>query len=251
MIVRLISRTRSLTSSCTCSSLSRFALPTPSNSFSTSTTSSAPGDDDWKPLRSPNQSSKPRTNSTLSQQKLYAQDRQRERVLNVNLEKPKWNREGGRERSRGSAPGPRRPTAGGGMNQRNRGEVPKPAERILRSAAAIGLSPADVGSELEQKRDRSRRWKPKEATAPNEGPKFKGGGIGSSMVPGRVNHSLRNQEKEKPLGGLGRSPVPRPGQDRRRPKQAKVLKKVALPSALRLDNLCNILKMKLCESHSA
>ncbi|GAA5968950.1 hypothetical protein JCM3765_002938 [Sporobolomyces pararoseus] len=246
MVVRLISRTRSLTSSCTCSTLSRFTLSTPSSSFSTSTSSSAPGDDDWKPLRSPNQSPRPRTNSTLSQQKLYAQSRQRERVLNVNLDKPKWNNEGGRERGRGSTAGPRRPAVsggGGGMNQRNRGEVPKPAERILRSAAAIGLSPADVGSELEQKRDRSRKWKPKEAV--NEGPKFKGGGIGSKMVPGRVNHSLRNQEKEKPLGGLGRSPAPRPGQDRRRPKQAKVLKKVALPSALRLDNLCNVLKMKL------
>ncbi|GAA6010297.1 hypothetical protein JCM11491_006254 [Sporobolomyces phaffii] len=247
MAARLLSRSRAFPSACTCSPLAHLATLPPAASarshrstFATSTTTRT--EDEWKPLRPP--AARPRQNQGLSPQKVYAQNRQRERVLNANLDKPKWNN-GGRERGPGRGPPAARgrPGGGGGGGPPNQRSATRPAEKILRSAAAIGLEPSDVGSELEKQRERSRKWKPREAE--NDGPRFKGGGVGSKMVPGRVNHSMRGQEKEKPLGGPGRSNAPRPGQDRRRPKQAKVLKKVALPSALRLDNLCNILKMKL------
>ncbi|CEQ41269.1 SPOSA6832_02975 [Sporobolomyces salmonicolor] len=64
------------------------------------------------------------------------------------------------------------------------------------------------------------------------------------MIPGQVNRSSRGE----PVGQLvGRAAAPRPAQQqqRRAMKKPKVLKKVALPSTLRLDSLVNILKMKL------
>ena len=252
MSARLLSRTRNLTSPCTCSTLYRlpFSCPSPSTSalqpFSTSTsTSNAPKDDQWKPLRPPanRRAGGGRAGGRdLSQQKIYAQDRQRERLMQVNLEKPKYaNEERGRGPARGR-PGPR-PVRNGN------GETQTQGERLLRSARAVGMGPSDVGSGLDQQRDKSRKWK-RSPEGPNDLPQFKGGGIGSKMVPGRINRSMQGQErKEQPVGRIGGGgAAQRPGQERRRPKQAKVLKKVALPSALRLDNLCNILKMKLCTS---
>ncbi|GAA5876303.1 hypothetical protein JCM16303_007093 [Sporobolomyces ruberrimus] len=245
MAVRLLSRTRYLATTCTCSATPRVALaPSPSfpshcpsssdRTFSTSTVLYA--GDEWRAVGTPQR--KNRTTGDLSPQKVYAQNRQRERILNINPDKPKWNND--RPGPRGS-PSPRGRATG--PRPRNNGEPSRSAESIVRSAAAVGLSPADVGSKLETQRARSRKWKPKEVT--DEGPKFKGGGMGSKMVPGRVNQSMRSEKKEQSVSQTNRPNPTRPGRDQRRPKQAQVLKKVALPSALRLDNLCNILKMKL------
>lgn len=255
MSVRILARVRAAPTTCTCSTSHRLALSSGSSSrgpshrpLSTSVVHLRQADDEWKPLTPPRP--RPRHGASgLSPQKIYAQNRQRERVLNLNLDKPKWTNDP-RERAPRKGPPSLRGRNGPPTGQRSADGFGSsvPAERILRSATAIGLSPNEVGSELEKQRQRSSRWKPKDAA--NDGPKFKGGGIGSKMVPGRVNHATRHTDKDKPLGG--RPQAARANQERRRPKQAKVLKKVALPSALRLDNLCNILKMKLCafrESH--
>ncbi|GAA5829303.1 hypothetical protein JCM3766R1_001052 [Sporobolomyces carnicolor] len=248
MSVRILARVRAAPTTCTCSTSHRLALSSGSSSrgpshrpLSTSVVHLRQADDEWKPLTPPRP--RPRHGASgLSPQKIYAQNRQRERVLNLNLDKPKWTNDP-RERAPRKGPPSLRGRNGPPTGQRSADGFGSsvPAERILRSATAIGLSPNEVGSELEKQRQRSSRWKPKDAA--NDGPKFKGGGIGSKMVPGRVNHATRHTDKDKPLGG--RPQAARANQERRRPKQAKVLKKVALPSALRLDNLCNILKMKL------
>lgn len=247
MSARLLSRTRNLTSPCTCSPLYRLTLSSPSPSPSTSTlqpfststtTSNPPKDDQWKPLRPP-----ANRKGGLSEQKIWAQDRQRERLTKVNLDKPKYSTE---ERGRGP------PRARLGPRPVRNGEGVTQGERLVRSARAVGVAPNEIGGALDQHRDKSRKWKSRAGSeGPNDLPQFKGGGIGSKMVPGRINRSMQGQErKEQAVGriGGGVGATTRPGQDRRRPKQAKVLKKVALPSALRLDNLCNILKMKLCKS---
>ncbi|GAA5889403.1 hypothetical protein JCM5296_006351 [Sporobolomyces johnsonii] len=230
-----------LSRTCTClrprlptSSPSRLA----SHAFSSSPSSAAFDDDDWVPLppRAPRLPPSQRTPKTLSPDKLYAQSREQQRLLNVNLDKPRWSENGGRDK-----------------------------DRLLRSARVVGLEGGEdaIGRDLERKRAErearmAQRAEERQARGGGAGPgPARGGGGGGpaerwkdrgdggeKMIPGRVNRILRREREEQPMGRAATVRPPQP-QQRRAKKKPKVLKKVALPSTMRLDSLVNILKMKL------
>lgn len=72
----------------------------------------------------------------------------------------------------------------------------------------------------------------------------------ASMVPGRVNRGTISQSVDRnivqPVVRGGAAPRPAAGGARRK-QQRKELKKVTLPSTVRLENLTNLLGVKLCE----
>ncbi|KPV77640.1 uncharacterized protein RHOBADRAFT_33799 [Rhodotorula graminis WP1] len=66
------------------------------------------------------------------------------------------------------------------------------------------------------------------------------------MVPGRVNRSLqRNRDEVRVSNAPAPAPPPRHQPSKRAKSKPKQLKKVVLPTTLRLDNLVNILKERL------
>ncbi|GJN91139.1 hypothetical protein Rhopal_004157-T1 [Rhodotorula paludigena] len=186
--------------------------------------SDAPDSSAWRPHNPSRAPTRPKTR--LSQPKQYAQSRERERIASANLDKPRWH---GRD-----------------------------GERLVRSARNLDVGDAGIGGELEDKRERSRRFKPRGGGDGADGLALDwrrgaggrhgaGGGAGAGqerMVPGRVNPSMRKKQDEKRVG-LAAPPPVRPQQPRRPKQKPKILKKVELPSTLRLDNLVNILKERL------
>ncbi|GAA6058946.1 hypothetical protein JCM10212_002898 [Sporobolomyces blumeae] len=244
MSIRLIARARPLRTTCACTAHSRLGSSSLLNStstlgsFSTTARSAAAGrDDEWRPLNPKPSGQRPPRPQGLPRDRVYAQNRERERLARVNLDKPKWHEPAdGSHRPRRTGHGAR-PRSGPPHD-----EGPAKVDRLAHSARRLGLDLGAIGSDLEGHRSRSGKWKPKDQSS--DGPVFKGGGAGARMVPGRINHGTRPERAEQ---SVSRPPMQktRPGPQRRQPKQARVLKKVALPSTLRLDNLCNILKMKL------
>lgn len=152
----------------------------------------------------------------ISPEKQYALERERERVYNSKLDK----------------------------------RHPKEAERLLRSAKAVGATAVfrqggqrDGGAGGQRgRRDEGR----------GGGPGGRGGEARQGMVPGMVNLGTRVQgpkrDQIQPVvrGGAPRSVGGGAGGQRRR-KQKKELKKVTLPSTIRLENLTNLLGVKLCK----
>ncbi|GAA5900116.1 hypothetical protein JCM8208_002019 [Rhodotorula glutinis] len=174
--------------------------------------------------------------SRLNPQKRFASDRERERLASANLDKPRW-----------------------------RGD-PRAAERLARSAANVAMDVGEIGARLPAQREKSRRFRARgeegggresgggggplrgeRAAAPRRG----GGGGGAPaaperMVPGRVNRSLQRNRDEVRVSAPVPPPSPRQHLPSKRAKtKPKQLKKVVLPTTLRLDNLVNILKERL------
>jgi len=156
------------------------------------------------------------TRGGLSPEKQYALKRERERVYSSNLEK----------------------------------RHPKEAERLLRSAKAVG-----AGAVLRQAGDRGQRGGVDRRGGDGRSGGAGAGGMAKPMVAGMVNSGTRTQgprrDQVKPVvrGGaprnVGSGGGGGPGQRRR--QQKKPLKKVTLPSTIRLENLTNLLGVKLCE----
>ncbi|GAA5872904.1 hypothetical protein JCM8547_003261 [Rhodosporidiobolus lusitaniae] len=173
--------------------------------------SNSPSDEPWRP----HNPSRARNPTTLSPSKLHAQSRQRERIQSVNLSKDRWAS----------------PT----------GEAQ--AERISRSAAAVGLGEEDVGGELDEKRRRSRKFRTAEERAAGGGyvahPSAKRGG--ARMVPGQANW----REGREAQGVQTTPTAVQPKKPVRAKQKQKVMRKVELPSTLRLGDLVNILKLRL------
>ncbi|GAA6003088.1 hypothetical protein JCM10207_001979 [Rhodosporidiobolus poonsookiae] len=161
-----------------------------------------------------------RRTGVLSEEKMHAQDRQRERVRTVNVDKKRWASQDGEER----------------------------VERLARSTEAVGLGWDDVGSGLDEKRRRSRKFRtPEEKAALGEGNaagSFRGT-RGQRGAPGLAQGQAQGGYKREREGAGVQAPAPQP----KKPVRAKVkqqqLRKVDLPSTLRLDNLVNILKLRM------
>ncbi|GAA5923946.1 hypothetical protein JCM3775_005555 [Rhodotorula graminis] len=189
----------------------------------------------WQP-HNPSRAPQPLP-SRLSPQKRFAQDRERERLKSANLDKPRWRAD------------------------------PRAADRLARSAASVALDVGEIGASLPQQRERSRRFRAREeeaeggdgggssrgqrAGAPRRGGGGGGGAGGAAaaperMVPGRVNRSLqRNRDEVRVSNAPAPAPPPRHQPSKRAKSKPKQLKKVVLPTTLRLDNLVNILKERL------
>ncbi|GAA5844446.1 hypothetical protein JCM9279_006309 [Rhodotorula babjevae] len=178
--------------------------------------------------------------SRLSPQKRFASDRERDRLARANLDKPRWRAD------------------------------PRAAERLARSAANVALDVDDIGARLPQQRERSRRFRTRDDEGGSSGggggaesgggsraprderatvPRRSAGAPGAAperLVPGRVHRSMQRTRDEVRVSN---APAPAPPPPRRPSKRAKgkpkQLKKVVLPTTLRLDNLVNILKERL------
>ncbi|GAA5896379.1 hypothetical protein JCM6882_000999 [Rhodosporidiobolus microsporus] len=214
---------------------SSFSFP-PSSAFSSPSSTT----DDWT-LHVPSSNltstgSGPRT--TLSPSKLHAQSRQRERIASINPEKARWASEAGE----------------------------RILDRVTRSAEAVGMGEEDLGGDLDEKRRRSRKFRaygeegrgaPAGAKRGTRGAAGRGeregaasgaaggGGAGGrearqKLVPGQANWK-RDREEQR----VAATPVVQKKKPARAKVRERVLRKVELPSTLRLDNLVNILKLRL------
>lgn len=159
-----------------------------------------------------------------SYNKLYALERERERVFAANPDK-----RSGRDRER--------------LEKSARNVLPRSSDPF-RSG---GVAPASLGAD-----------RPKWKRGEKDRESGKGGlsahgrtarDAAQSMVPGRVNRNTiaasvdRNTVQPVVRGGAPRGSGPQRGKTR-----PKVLKKVTLPSTVRLENLTNLLGVNLCES---
>lgn len=163
--------------------------------------------------------------SSLNESKQYALARERQRVLKSNWEKKD---DVGRRKLEMSA----RATGAsmGGVS----------------SAGAVAREGTQAKWKRGERRDRAG------GKGMSTGQKAGNTRLDQTMVPGRINRGTapraetvdRNAVKPVVRGGL-----PRSGQagGQRRKRQPKVLKKVTLPSTVRLENLTRILGVKLCE----
>ncbi|BGP40783.1 translation initiation factor IF-2 [Rhodotorula kratochvilovae] len=212
-----------LSRSCTCiprlPALSRALSSSPSTLDAShrrrpSPATAASPDTDWRPHRPARPTTPP---TRLSLQKLFAQEREKERLARANPDKPRW---------RGDA-----------------------RDRLVKSAAALGVDEGAIGRELPQHRERSARFQPRRDGGGAGGPPHRArGGPGAGdgrMVPGRVNHSMRRDKDEQRVSAAPPAQAARPRQPKRPKKKPQALKKVELPSTLRLDNLVNILKERM------
>lgn len=215
-VARLPSLARAFSSACaSLSPTHRGPRPRPSPARAAST------DEDWRP-HDPPRGPQP-LGTRLSPQKRFAQDRERQRLASANLDKPRWRGDQG--------------------------------ERLARSAANVALDVGEIGAQLPQQRERSRRFRSRDGggdeTALPRGDRAalprRGAAGGERMVPGRVNRSMqRNRDEVRVSAAPPPAPPKKPS---KRPKQkVQALKKVVLPTTLRLDNLVNILKERLCAS---
>jgi len=186
--------------------------------------------DPWQP-HNPSRAPQPLP-SRLSPQKRFAQDRERERLASANLDKPRWRGDKG--------------------------------ERLARSAANVALGVDEIGARLPVQRERSRRFRTREegggeggggggaargerAPLPRRGAGAGAGVAPERMIPGRVNRSMQRTRDEPPVSNApAPAPPPRHGPSKRAKSKPKQLKKVVLPTTLRLDNLVNILQERLC-----
>ncbi|GAA5987798.1 hypothetical protein JCM10908_007220 [Rhodotorula pacifica] len=149
-----------------------------------------------------------RTPSRMSNtpEREYAQKREHDRLRRVDPTKPEWKPQ---------------------------------ADRLARSAVALGLDPTFVGSDLENHKERSRRFKSKGDAATNGG----GAGPGGAKEPGMLEPWQIKREQEQAL--LAQRQRQQAASRPKKVKAKQVLKKVELPSTLRLDNLVNILHERL------
>lgn len=149
---------------------------------------------------------------TNTPEREYAQKREHDRLRRLDPNKPEW----------------------------------KPhADRLARSAVALGLDPTFVGSDLETHKERSRRFKTKGGGgASDAGHGHGAGGVGGE--PGALEPWQVKREQEQAL--LAQRQRQQAASRPKKIKAKQVLKKVELPSTLRLDNLVNILHERLCES---
>ncbi|BGP16897.1 hypothetical protein JCM10213_007342 [Rhodosporidiobolus nylandii] len=156
--------------------------------------------------------------SKLSPAALHAQERHRERLQTVNLDKSRWSATEDGERI---------------------------ADRLVRSAAAVGLSEGDIGAELDEKRRRSRKFKTQEERAAAGGAGVTPAGAlrgtrGARLVPGQANWKSAREEER-----VSATPAVQPKRPVRAKVKQRVMRKVELPSTVRLGDLLNILKLRL------
>lgn len=146
----------------------------------------------------------------ITPEREYAQKREHDRLRRVDPNKPEWKPQ---------------------------------ADRLARSAVALGLDPSFVGSEIEDHRERSRRFKGKGGG----GGGSEAGGVGpaGAKEPGMLEPWQVKREQEQAL--LAQRQRQQAASRPKKIKAKQVLKKVELPSTLRLDNLVNLLHERLCE----
>ncbi|GAA6043629.1 hypothetical protein JCM8097_008299 [Rhodosporidiobolus ruineniae] len=176
------------------------------------------GGGEWQPHNPSTAGQSPGRRTSLSPSKQHAQARQQERIRQMNPDKAKWHASPAGERI---------------------------ADRVFRSAEALGLGEEDVGADLDEKRRRSRKFRTPEERAAGLGGAAAGAqrgtrGKAERLVPGQAN--WKREREEQRVG------MQAPGQLLKKPARAKVkkvLRKVELPSALTLANLLNILKLRL------
>ncbi|GAA5873367.1 hypothetical protein JCM3774_000760 [Rhodotorula dairenensis] len=154
---------------------------------------------------------------TNTAEREYAQKREHDRLRRLDPSKPEW----------------------------------KPhADRLARSAVALGLDPNLVGSDLETHKERSRRFKSKGGGGGGGGGggdaghgNGAGGGPAGAKEPGTLEPWQVKREQEQAL--LAQRQRQQAASRPKKVKAKQVLKKVELPSTLRLDNLVNILHERL------
>ena len=159
-----------------------------------------------------------------SYNKLYAMERERERLYNAHLDK-------------------RSPAERERLEKSARNVVPKTPAPFRSAGAGV-----ETGAGLDRP-----KWKRGErdrqagkgtspfARTPRDGP--------PAMVPGRVNrNTLAESVDRNVVQPVIRGGAPRGTGQQKRKARPKVLKKVTLPSTVRLENLTNLLGVKLCES---
>lgn len=162
----------------------------------------------------------------ITPERQYALQRERERIYNSNLDK----------------------------------RHPKEAERLLRSAKAVGAGAVlrQRGQGLGQGQGQGQGARDGQRGARYDGRGGSGGGGGrggdavKGMVPGMVNLGTRVRgPRRDEVKAVVRGGAPRNsgggGAGQRGRRQKKELKKVTLPSTIRLENLTNLLGVKLCK----
>lgn len=141
----------------------------------------------------------------MTEGKLYAMERERERILT------------------------------------SKADTPEEQDRLQRRAKSIGMELSGVGRTRQPGEQTGRR-------NPRSGPAAAAKGQDEGrMVPGRINKNTVGQSVDRnKVQPVVRGGAPKGTGARRQPKRPKVLKKVTLPSTVRLENLTNILGVKLC-----